>query len=217
MGLVVKLVIFAIVGIAGAVAARRMAIAAKAPISDDECVSCGSSEVQVQGAGAYVCLACGYEGGSGRAALHEQAQAERYANLSPQARQEAVTDHIRTAARILSNYNEGVVVGNVGLAAVGLDEFSRDEGLAAARSTVAGDLCAAAAELKLAARVAGGEIVLANGLTVDAKGVAKSLLEAQEKMLASVAMISTAANADSYLQKVLAGIPDVSAASNPSA
>ncbi len=217
MGLVVKLVVFAIVGIAGAIAARRMANAAKAPIFDDECVSCGSREVQVQGEGVYVCLACGYEGGSGRAAQREQVQAERYANLSPEARLEAVTDHVRTAARILSNYNGVSTLAGVAATATGLGDLSRDEGLDAKQSAVADDLCSAAAELELAAKVAGGEVVLANGLTVDAKAVAKSLLKAQERLFSSFEMIKTAAEADTYLRSVLAGVPDTPAAATPPA
>lgn len=214
MGLVVKFVALAIVGIVGALAARRMANAAKAPISDEECVSCGSREVQVQAAGAYVCQNCGYEGGSGRAAMREQTLAERYASLSPQARLEAVTDHVRTAARILSNYNGAAAAGNAAVAVLGVDELTRDEGLDATRSTVADDLCAAASELELAATIAGGEVVLANGLRVDAKGVAKSLLKAQDRLFASVEMVTTAAEADSYLKAVLAGVPDTAAAAS---
>lgn len=205
MGLVIKVVVFAIVAAAGTVAARRLANAAKAPIPDDECVSCGSGNVEVTGAGAYVCLACGYEGGSGRAAMHQQAQAERYAELSPAARLEAVTDHVRTAARILSNYDGKVAMGRVAVEAAGLGDLSNDEGFEASPESIAHDLCAAAGELQLAATVAGGEVKLANGLTVDTAGVSKSLLEAQDKLIASVAMHSTAAEAYEYLQAVLAG------------
>lgn len=215
MGLVVKLVAVVIVGLVGMFAARRMSMAAKAPIFDDECVSCGSRDVQSQGAAAYVCLSCGYEGGSGRAAMREQSVAERYASLSPEARLEAVTDHVRTAARILSNYNGAAVLGGVALKAVGLDGLSGDEGVDAKRSAVAHDLCAAASELELAATVAGGEIVLANGLTVDAKEIAKSLLKAQDRVFASFEMIKTAAEADKYLQAVLAGVPETTAAGSP--
>lgn len=212
MGLLVKLVVFAIVGVAGALAARRMANAAKAPISDDECVSCGSREVQVQGEGAYVCLACGYEGGSGRAAMREQTQAERYASLTPEARQEAVTDHVRTAARILSNYNGAAALAGVAATAAGFGDLSRDEGVDSKQSAVADDLCAAAAELKRAAAIAGGPVVLANGLTVEANEIAASLLQAQDRLFSSFEMSKTAAEADTYLKTVLAGLPETSPA-----
>jgi ribosomal protein L37AE/L43A len=205
MGLVIKVVVFAVVAVAGTVAARRLANAARAPISDDECVSCGSSNVEVAGAGAYVCLACGYEGGSGRAAMHQQAQADRYADLSPADRVEAVTDRVRTAARILSNYDGKVAMGMVAATALGLEDLSNDEGFDASAESIAHDLSAAAAELQLAATIAGGEVKLANGFTVDTEGVSKSLLEAQDGLIASVAMRTTAAKAYGYLQEVLAG------------
>ncbi len=207
MGLVVKLVAFAVVGIAGAIAARRMAKAAKAPIFDDECVSCGSREVQVQGEGAYVCLACGYEGGSGRAAMRKQTLAGRYASLSPQEKLEAATEHIRCASRILSNYDGMVASGAATVAAAAYEEFSEDPEFDPTRSTVADDLCAAAAELELAATIAGDEIVLASGLTVDATGLAKALLESQDKFFASAEMITAAAEADTYLRTALVGVP----------
>lgn len=209
MGLWIKLVALAIVGILGTIAARRMANAAKASIPDDECVSCGSREVQVQSAGAYVCLACGYEGGSGRAAIQRDALAERYASLSPEARREAVTDHVRTAARILSDDDGTAALGGAAQMVMGSRELSRDEGFDATRSTLADDLCAAASELELAGTIAGGEVVLSNGLAVDAKGVARSLLEVQDKLLASVEMVKTGAEAGDYLKAILAGVPAV--------
>ena len=51
----------------------RMNKASKAPISDNECVACGSKEVTVVAEGAYRCDACGYEGGSGLAKLQDEA------------------------------------------------------------------------------------------------------------------------------------------------
>lgn len=54
--------------------------------------------------------------------------------------------------------------------------------------------------------------MLANGLTVDAKGVATSLLKAQDRVFASFEMITTASEADTYLKAVLAGVPEASAA-----
>jgi len=206
VGLLIKVVVLAVVGIAGAVAARRIANAAKEPISDDECVSCGSTNVEVMSPGAYVCLACGYEGGSGQAAVRQKAQAERYAELSPEARLEAVTDHVRTASRILSNYDGKTALADAAVTALGYGDLSDDEGLGATRSTIADDLCSAAAELQLASTVAGGEVRLANGLTVDTDGVSKSLLDAQDGLGASIGMHTTAAEAYAYLQAVLAGI-----------
>ncbi len=60
-------------------------------------------------------------------------------------------------------------------------------------SSVAGDLANAAAELRRAETVAGGPIVLANGLTVDAKGVSASLMASREGMLSVVKMQTTGA------------------------
>ena len=208
MGLVVKLVMLAIVGVAGAIAARRMANAAKAPISDEECVSCGSRDVQVQGAGVYLCLTCGYEGGSGRAAMREQTQAERYASLSPQARLEAVTEHVRCATRILSSFGGRVAAGGSTISTAAYEAFAEDPGVDPTRSTVADDICAAATELKLAATIAGDEVVLAGGVPVDARGLANALLESQEKVFASAEMITAAAEAETYLRAALARVPE---------
>ena len=44
----------------------RMKKALNEEISDDSCVSCGSSNVTVLEEGVYRCEDCGYEGGSGR-------------------------------------------------------------------------------------------------------------------------------------------------------
>lgn len=204
MVLIGKLVALLVVGAVGAVAARRMAAAAKAPISDDECVSCGSGNVRVEGPGAYVCLACGYEGGSGRAKAAAQAEVDRYADLSPEERLEAVTDHVRTAARILATYNPTIEFTS----SVAQDLiYDRDEAAVFDTDTasIAGELSAAAGELRLAETIAGGRIVLANGLSVDAQGVSASLLAAQERLLAGAAMPMTAGEAHAYLEAVLRG------------
>ena len=211
MGFAIKVVIVLIVAAGGALAARRMAAAARAPISDDECVSCGSSDVQVQGAGAYVCSACGYEGGSGRAEMARQSQADKYAALSPQERQRVVTDHVRTAARILASYSADLTASKVVQNLVDGDVPVFD----ISTSSVAGDLANAAAELRLAETVAGGPIVLANGLTVDAKGVSASLMASREGMLSIVKMQTTGAEASGYLTAVLAGLDEAGSASPP--
>ncbi len=201
MGLIIKLVIVVVVGAVGAVAARRLAAAAKAPISDDECVSCGSGDVRVEGAGIYVCLACGYEGGSGRAELAARAEADRYANLSPEERLQAITDHIQTATRILASSDPALQRS--------ADELIADRGNTDVfdidTTSLAGELSAAAAELRLAETIAGGDVVLGNGLTVDVRGVSAALLAAQQKLMAGVTMQTTAAEAHAYLHATLQG------------
>jgi len=98
-------------------------------------------------------------------------------------------------------------LAGVAATALGYGDLSRDEGLDAKQSAVADDLCAAASELKLATTIAGGEVVLANGLTVDAEKVATSLLKSQDRLFSSFEMLKIAAEADSYLKAVLAGLP----------
>lgn len=205
MGLVVKLVILGIVLAFGAITARKMARAAKEPIFDDQCVSCGSGNVQVQGPGAYVCMACGYEGGSGRAAMNQQKQAERYVELAPDARLGLVTDHVRTALRILADVKPHGAVDVAAGVASELDLLSGAEGYDASVAGVASALSQAATELRTAQAIAGGPIVLANGMAVDAHGVERSLLGAQDSPNAMAAMKMTAQNASGYLQSVLVG------------
>jgi ribosomal protein L37AE/L43A len=60
---------------------RKRAMAST--IKDDVCVSCDSEDVTMQGQGAYRCNACGYEGGSGRAAIQHKAKQEALEALDP--------------------------------------------------------------------------------------------------------------------------------------
>lgn len=205
MALIVKLVFAAAVLIFGTLAARRMARAAKEPIFDDQCVSCGSSNVQIQGPGAYICNVCGYEGGSGRAAMNQQKQAARYVDLAPDARLKLVTDHVRTAARILEDVTPHGIGDSVASAAADLQVMSDDGNYEASVAAVASALSAAVVELRTASTIAGGAVVLGNGMSVDTDGVATSLLAAQDNPNAMAAMKHTAQNARGYLDSVLVG------------
>ena len=74
--------------VAGLVIWRVVAMgrASRAPISNEECVACGSRDVTSLGPAVYRCGACGYEGGSGVAAsLAERERAEIEA-MGPEAR-----------------------------------------------------------------------------------------------------------------------------------
>lgn len=197
MTLILSVAALVVVGAVGALAARRMSAAARAPIPNNECVSCGSGNVQAQGPTTYVCLECGYEGGAGRAEQAAQAELDRYADLTAEERLDRVTEHVRTAARILASYDPTVERPEV-----------EDEQFEAAltelgpgKASIAVELSEAASELRLAQRIAGGRILLANRLVVDAEGVSAALMSVQR----AAAMETTAAQAHAYLQAVLRG------------
>ena len=69
---------------------RRLRASMTAAIDDASCVACGSTDLEVVAEGAYRCMACGYEGGSGRAALQEAAERAAIEKLPmPERRQRA--------------------------------------------------------------------------------------------------------------------------------
>lgn len=86
--------------------------AMNAPISDDECVSCGSKNVTVLGPGNYRCNECEYEGGSGMAAKQNQEQLDRINQMDPAARHASgVTDLHEARTLLLSMLGAGVTIG----------------------------------------------------------------------------------------------------------
>lgn len=69
---------------------RRLRASMTAAIDDASCVACGSTNLEVVAEGAYRCVDCGYEGGSGRAALQEAAERAAIEKLPmPERRQRA--------------------------------------------------------------------------------------------------------------------------------
>jgi ribosomal protein L37AE/L43A len=86
--------------------------ALRAPISDDECVSCGSKQVTVLGPGTYRCDQCGYEGGSGMAAQKDHEQRERIARMDPAERRASGINDLQEARTLLrAMMGAGVVIG----------------------------------------------------------------------------------------------------------
>jgi len=87
------------------------------PISDNECVSCGSTSVTMLGPNAYRCDQCGYEGGSGVAAKRAQDQLDWIAQMDPALRQESgVKDLHEARTLLLSTLGSGVTIGESGAA-----------------------------------------------------------------------------------------------------
>ncbi len=95
------LIIFAGIGavVLLVLAARLLALrkAAKAAISDDVCVACDSRALEWIADGAYRCMKCGYEGGSGQARIREEARLRRIEAMSPEARRESGIADLRDA------------------------------------------------------------------------------------------------------------------------
>ncbi len=101
----VTLAIYAVVGLAviGTVIWQVMkrAKAMRAPIGDDECVSCDSRNVTQIGPGIYQCQDCGYEGGPGIAARQAQNQAAAIDQMSPEDRRSSGIQDLQEARTML--------------------------------------------------------------------------------------------------------------------
>ena len=156
--------------------------------SDAECVACGSKALEASAPDIYTCRECGYEGGSGRAALRDAQEAARCAALTPQERVDVSTQHLMAASRLLSNYSSSLIGTDVALRIAGLDDLSGDEGLDQSKLRLARDVLEAANELRAAARVSAGQVTLDNGRTVDAEALASTLAESEEKLLSGLSM-----------------------------
>lgn len=187
MGIEIKILLGVLLGLGGMLVAGRVVRAGKEPIPDDECVSCGAA-VRPSGPGLYVCPACGYEGGSGRADQRRRELAARYEDLEPEVRAAKAAEHVQTAARILSNYAPRSAAELVASVVLDLDEVSGDERHDASATSVAADLSSAATELQTASAVAGGVVILPGGARVNAIREARILVRAQEATIASVVM-----------------------------
>lgn len=104
-GSLVTLAIYAVIGLAivGTIIWQVMkrSRAMRAPIGDDECVSCDSRNVTLIGPGIYRCQDCGYEGGPGIAARQAQSQAAAIEQMSPEARRSSGIQDLQEARTML--------------------------------------------------------------------------------------------------------------------
>ena len=81
----------------------KMQKAAKAPISDDMCVVCGSRDLIKSGPTLYTCNACGYSGGSGQRQAREKQVQEQLGKMSPAERRLSGLDDLGKARLILES------------------------------------------------------------------------------------------------------------------
>jgi ribosomal protein L37AE/L43A len=81
----------------------KMQKAAKAPISDDACVVCGSRDLEKNGPAIYTCRACGYSGGSGQRQAHEKRVQEQLGKMTPEERKRSGLEDLRHARLILES------------------------------------------------------------------------------------------------------------------
>lgn len=104
-------VVLAIVGVVIWQIVKRTR-AMKAPISDEECVSCGSKNVTILGPGNYRCNECDYEGGSGMAVKQDQEQRQRIEAMDPAERHASGIKDLHEARTLLSAMlGSGVAIG----------------------------------------------------------------------------------------------------------
>ena len=90
--------------------------AAKAEIADDECVACGSKDLEELAPRAYRCLQCGYEGGSGLAEAHEAAARRELDELDPDQKRRkarALVDDARSLLTSARGTLDGAVIASV--------------------------------------------------------------------------------------------------------
>jgi len=81
----------------------KLGSASRAHISDESCVACDSADVTSLGPGAYRCNACGYEGGSGLAAMQEQNRLAQFDQMSPDERRESAQKDLLEARTVLTS------------------------------------------------------------------------------------------------------------------
>lgn len=195
---------FLIVTVVAAIARRRWARIAGQPVSDENCVACNSSSLTIVNPGMYVCNECGYEGGSLRADYERAQIHEQHASLPESQRRHIVTEHVHTAARMLSNYDADTVAQNLVV-----DSFrfrGGDEGFEEAARSVSMHLNEAVAELRRASTIAGGHVVLSNGLPLDATRIANELEAAQDSLVGAIRMRTAASTAHKELQARLTAV-----------
>ncbi len=82
--------------------ARRMQAAADEPLPSDECVACGSRDVEVVASGVIRCRLCDFLSGEGIAAWNRARRLQELARLSPEERRAHAIDQLRQARRALT-------------------------------------------------------------------------------------------------------------------
>jgi len=116
IGDLIQLGLYVVVG--GAVVAFvlwriiKMQKAARAPISDDVCVVCGSRDLTKNGPAMYTCKACGYSGGSGQRQAREKQVQEQLGRMSPGERKNSGLEDLKHASLILESAISMVRVPN---------------------------------------------------------------------------------------------------------
>lgn len=93
---------------------RRFNKVLKDPVSDDLCVACNSNNLKALGPNAYLCNACGYEGGSGLAAIREAERAKKLAAMSTDQRHASGLNDLREARTLLLGC-QGIMANTVSL------------------------------------------------------------------------------------------------------
>ena len=81
----------------------RLGSASRAHISDESCVACDSKDLTSLGPGAYRCNACGYEGGSGLAAMQEQRRLAHFDRMTPEERRKSAHEDLLEARTVLNS------------------------------------------------------------------------------------------------------------------
>lgn len=108
--------------------AKKLKDAMKAPVRDDICVACNSSNLSILGPNVYRCKECGYEGGSGVAALRDAARAKKVDAMSPEDRRAAGLKDLEEA-RILLLGCEGIMANAAALSRQDMLGFAREDGV----------------------------------------------------------------------------------------
>ncbi len=101
-----KLLIAVVIALVAALQAARFRQRMREPIATDRCIACDSSNLNYVAAGAYECLACGYEGGAGMRAVVEARAAAVHAGLDPEERQRLGRKSLYDALRTLMAVQE---------------------------------------------------------------------------------------------------------------
>lgn len=107
--------------------------ATHADISDQMCVACESADITSYGEGVYTCNQCGYEGGSGHAAMIKERRFASFDRMSPEERRESALQDLQQARHVLLSgigyfesslsYSQGDILG-FGEGRVGAEEGS---------------------------------------------------------------------------------------------
>ncbi len=184
-----KLVIILVVAISSYLLKRKLDAASAEPISDDECVACGSRNLASMGPGAYACQDCDYQGGSGQAKQAEHRRQDRVAALSAAERAAALEAHLLSARRVLA-------------VAATEDPLAAADGPQSWELTVSSALAEGAAELEKAAALGGGLTRLTNGFEINPAAIEQSIRHAMNLDDLSHAQ-PIAQDAADYIEKAL--------------